>query len=226
MSTGLPKDPFDRDGYVVVPGLLSSEISPSSSPTSTAISARSCRTCRKAMRLRGQVSPETLKQLQRMERDPFFRDYANHPTWSGMARSLLGEDVVSMRSSGSTSRPARPARRLPTRTTITSTSSRPAWSPSGWPSIRSTRRTAASATSRAHIAGASAPTPDRDSSASPRGSRLRAGRRLPRGADPPATERRGGPSRRDHPSRRPEPLGVPPPARLRHGVSGRELPTR
>ncbi|MBA4015841.1 MAG: phytanoyl-CoA dioxygenase [Pirellula sp.] len=37
--------------------------------------------------------PETLKQLQRMEGDPFFRDYAMHPTWTALAQALVGEPV-------------------------------------------------------------------------------------------------------------------------------------
>ena len=50
--------------------------------------------------------PETLKQLQHMERRPFFRDYVQHPTWLDLARALLGEDVEAHVSrSGSTSRP-------------------------------------------------------------------------------------------------------------------------
>lgn len=40
--------------------------------------------------------PETLKQLQHMDVDPFFREYKGHPTWSALARALVGEDVESM----------------------------------------------------------------------------------------------------------------------------------
>ena len=35
--------------------------------------------------------PETLKQMQRMEQDPFFAAYRHHPTWKAMAEALLGE---------------------------------------------------------------------------------------------------------------------------------------
>lgn len=35
--------------------------------------------------------PETLKQLQRMEQDPFFAAYRDHPTWKALAEMLLGE---------------------------------------------------------------------------------------------------------------------------------------
>ena len=34
---------------------------------------------------------ETLKQLQHMDVEPYFRDYAKHPTWKAMAEALLGE---------------------------------------------------------------------------------------------------------------------------------------
>jgi phytanoyl-CoA hydroxylase len=40
--------------------------------------------------------PETLKQLQYMDVDPFFREYQSHPTWSALARALVGEDVEPM----------------------------------------------------------------------------------------------------------------------------------
>ena len=38
--------------------------------------------------------PETLKQLQFMERDPFFKAYLHHPRWAALAEVLLGEEVV------------------------------------------------------------------------------------------------------------------------------------
>ena len=37
--------------------------------------------------------PETLKQLQHMDVDPFFAGYRNHPRWMGLAESVLGEMV-------------------------------------------------------------------------------------------------------------------------------------
>lgn len=37
--------------------------------------------------------PESLKQLQHMEGDPFFRDYAKHPKWTALAQALVGEPV-------------------------------------------------------------------------------------------------------------------------------------
>jgi len=37
--------------------------------------------------------PETLKQLQCMDVDPFFEQYRFHPSWIGLAETLLGEPV-------------------------------------------------------------------------------------------------------------------------------------
>jgi phytanoyl-CoA hydroxylase len=35
--------------------------------------------------------PETLKQMQHMGGDPYFRDYVRHPKWIALAEALLGE---------------------------------------------------------------------------------------------------------------------------------------
>lgn len=35
--------------------------------------------------------PETLKQMQRMGGDAFFREYVNHPKWKALAEALIGE---------------------------------------------------------------------------------------------------------------------------------------
>src|SRR5687767_13303455 len=40
--------------------------------------------------------PETLKQMQHMGRDPYFRDYVQHPQWIELARTLAGEEVIPM----------------------------------------------------------------------------------------------------------------------------------
>lgn len=39
--------------------------------------------------------PETLKQLQHMDGDAYFRAYASHPRWLALARTLLGSEVGS-----------------------------------------------------------------------------------------------------------------------------------
>jgi phytanoyl-CoA hydroxylase len=38
--------------------------------------------------------PETLKQLQRMDRAPFFANYRRHPSWMRLAETLLGEPAT------------------------------------------------------------------------------------------------------------------------------------
>src|SRR5262245_50448386 len=37
--------------------------------------------------------PETLKQMQHMGVDPFFKNYTKHPKWLALARGLLGEQA-------------------------------------------------------------------------------------------------------------------------------------
>lgn len=37
--------------------------------------------------------PETLKQMQRIEQDPWFAAYLKHPSWKGLAEMLLGEEA-------------------------------------------------------------------------------------------------------------------------------------
>ena len=38
--------------------------------------------------------PETLKQLHRMEQDPFFAQYRQHPYWNNVASTMLGEPIA------------------------------------------------------------------------------------------------------------------------------------
>ena len=38
--------------------------------------------------------PQTLKQLQRMDRDPFFAEYRHHRAWVALAEALLGEPAA------------------------------------------------------------------------------------------------------------------------------------
>jgi phytanoyl-CoA hydroxylase len=88
------KEQFDRDGFVIVRQLL---------PPGELTVLR-----RELDRYIGSVvpnlpdsdafyvekgRPETLKQLQHMGRDPFFRDYPRHSVWSSLASTLIGEPV-------------------------------------------------------------------------------------------------------------------------------------
>jgi phytanoyl-CoA hydroxylase len=40
--------------------------------------------------------PETLKQMQHMARDPYFHQFAQHPAWIDLAKTLVGEEVTAM----------------------------------------------------------------------------------------------------------------------------------
>lgn len=89
------KPAFDRDGFVVIRAMLAAddlavlrdnldryirEIVPGL-PDGDAFYQR-------------RDQPETLKQLQRMGRDPFFASYGRHPRWANLAETLLGEPAI------------------------------------------------------------------------------------------------------------------------------------
>ena len=90
------KPQFDRDGFVIVRQLLPSDefaeltrqldryirrIVPTLPATEAFYDADPSR-------------PETLKQLNRLNRDPYFADYCDHPAWRGLAEALLGEPAT------------------------------------------------------------------------------------------------------------------------------------
>ncbi len=90
------RDRFVRDGFVIIPGFLSGaalsevrsnldryirEIVPGL-PESDAFYVDRSR-------------PETLKQLQHMNGDPYFESYSRNPHWLGLAQDLLGEEARS-----------------------------------------------------------------------------------------------------------------------------------
>lgn len=88
------KETYDRDGYVVVRQLLSAaefgelrdnldryirEVVPKL-PDGDAF-------------YEDRARPETLKQMQRIQRDPYFARYLHHPKWTRLAALLLGEPL-------------------------------------------------------------------------------------------------------------------------------------
>jgi phytanoyl-CoA hydroxylase len=86
---------FDRDGFIVVRQLLS--------PSEFAeLQGQLERYIREVVQTLpdsdafyvDRSRPQTLKQMQHMGRDPFFRDYPRHPKWVALARELLGEEVA------------------------------------------------------------------------------------------------------------------------------------
>jgi len=85
---------FDRDGYVIVRPFLA----PADFAELTANLDRYIRTVvptlpDKHAFYMDKARPETLKQLQHMDLDPYFRDYVRHPAWLALARALLGEEA-------------------------------------------------------------------------------------------------------------------------------------
>lgn len=89
------KAQYDRDGFLIVRQLLS--------PAEFAELRRELdRYIRKVVpRLPDadafyddKSRPETLKQLQHMEVDPFFRDYVRQSAWVALAESLIGESAA------------------------------------------------------------------------------------------------------------------------------------
>src|SRR5258708_26682619 len=83
---------FDRDGFVIVPQLLT----PEELANLCAHLDRYVREVVPTLADRAafyvdKSRPETLKQMQHMSSDPFFRDYVKHPPWVALAEALLGE---------------------------------------------------------------------------------------------------------------------------------------
>ena len=86
------KPRFDRDGFVVVPQFLTQdevrelageldryiqEVVPGLSDSHAFYQDRN--------------RPETLKQMQHMQSDPFFLNYTQHAKWKQLAETLVGE---------------------------------------------------------------------------------------------------------------------------------------
>lgn len=88
------KEAFDRDGFVIVQQLLAlAEFAELRDQMDRYIRdvVPSLADGHAFYEDRGR--PETLKQMQHMGCDPFFRDYGKHPTWLALAQALVGEDV-------------------------------------------------------------------------------------------------------------------------------------
>ncbi len=92
MSYMQQKESYDKHGFVVIPGLLRGDevaelqqnldryvrdVVPYLPDTDAFYHVRE--------------RPETLKQLHRMDCDPYFSDYAKHPKWTALGEALIGE---------------------------------------------------------------------------------------------------------------------------------------
>lgn len=90
------KPAFDRDGHVIIRQFLTqSEFAELNAQLDRYIREVVPRLPDTHAFYVDKSRPETLKQMQHMIEDPFFRDYSRHPTWIGLAQSLLGEEVIS-----------------------------------------------------------------------------------------------------------------------------------
>ena len=94
MSFAQYKPAFDRDGFVIVPEFL----------TPAVFAELRCNLDRYIRDVVPTLDdahafyvvkgkPETLKQMQHMGHDPFFRDYVRQPKWLALAEALLAEPV-------------------------------------------------------------------------------------------------------------------------------------
>jgi phytanoyl-CoA hydroxylase len=90
-----PKDSYDRDGFVIVRQLLSSD-------EFAELRRELDRYIRKVVPTLPDADaffddksrPETLKQMQHMQKDAFFEAYARQPKWRELAMSLVGEEAT------------------------------------------------------------------------------------------------------------------------------------
>jgi phytanoyl-CoA hydroxylase len=92
MNYDAEKQKFDRDGFVILRQFLTKE-------EQSELSAQLDRYIRDVVPglsdahafYHDRARPETLKQMQFMQGDPFFRDYTHHPKWKALAAALVGE---------------------------------------------------------------------------------------------------------------------------------------
>ncbi len=99
MSDPLPvhelKSTYDRDGFVVVRQFLDEqELGRLRSNLDRYVREVVPKLPATAAFYQDRSRPETLKQMQHMDADPFFRDYTQESKWSGLALTLVGEPAV------------------------------------------------------------------------------------------------------------------------------------
>ncbi len=88
------KPDFDRNGYAVVRNFLSkADFDELSTNLDRYIRDVVPTLPDEAAFYHVKGKPETLKQLQHMQCDPYFRDYVKHPRWKELAEALLGEEA-------------------------------------------------------------------------------------------------------------------------------------
>ena len=94
MNYDAEKQRFDRDGFVIVRQFLTRD-------ELTELSTQLERYIREVVPglsdahafYHDRARPETLKQMQFMQVDNFFRDYTEHPKWQALSATLVGESA-------------------------------------------------------------------------------------------------------------------------------------
>ncbi|MDB5386462.1 MAG: ptlH 2 [Planctomycetaceae bacterium] len=95
MSLTSTKTIFDREGFAVVPQFLTPiELSELTEELDRYIRDVVPRLSDAHAFYQDRVRPETLKQMQYMQVDPFFLDYTQHPKWKQLAETLVGESAL------------------------------------------------------------------------------------------------------------------------------------
>ncbi len=95
MAFEVEKQAYDQQGFVVVRQLLSgSELEQLQTNLERYIRQVVPGLPDRDAFYQDRQRPETLKQLQRMDGDAFFRDYRRHPRWTALAEALVGESVT------------------------------------------------------------------------------------------------------------------------------------
>lgn len=94
MTIAIDKAAYDRDGFIVVRQLLGDrEFAELRDNVSRYIRDVVPKLGDADAFYEDRARPETLKQLQRMEQDPFFANNREHPVWKQVAETLLGEEA-------------------------------------------------------------------------------------------------------------------------------------
>jgi phytanoyl-CoA hydroxylase len=89
------KPTFDRDGFVVVREFLTnSELAELTGQLERYILEVVPGLSDAHAFYHDRARPETLKQMQFMQVDPFFCDYTRHPKWKALAEALVGETAT------------------------------------------------------------------------------------------------------------------------------------
>ena len=89
------KTSFDRDGFVIVRQFLDPrELADLTDQLDRYIRDVVPTLPATAAFFQDRGRPETLKQLQHMDADPYFRDYSHQPKWTALAGRLVGEPAT------------------------------------------------------------------------------------------------------------------------------------